>query len=481
MASDIFFSGGGNRPSSTGPRRPDPRADGAGAPGRRPVTREPEPERRAASASAPRGGAAASDRYFSPAASSTPVRREGQGRTVPADRTQRSYRETGAAPRRTPKYSEAARPAAHTEDLITEQIDSELLHRPPTQMPYNYIVTDEDFDEFGGPEELSEKQRQRKRRKAQKNARKNLKRSGKKGGGFRRVLTVILSLLLAAALLLSGAAAYVATGYTPAQLLPNESADAAGLLSSPAVYNLLLLGIDTQNTADSSRSDSMMLLSVDNAHSKLKLTSFLRDSYVYIPGHGDDKLNAACTYGGPQLVRDTIEYNFGVRIDGYLKIGYDVLIDLVDGIGGITIPEVDAVEAAALAAEGYNAPIGTEIKMNGLQALTYCRIRKGQTDFFRTERQREVLGIILKKALRTGPLRLTRLGRKLLAKAECSVPRKQLFTLAYRVLPCLLGGILSGRVPQDGTWYDDTKNYQDVLVVNYEENKAFLKEFIYGK
>ena len=478
MASDIFFSGRGGRPPenvSPGDAWPDAEYD------------RNAPARRSPGAAAQEGRARVSrgpadGRAFSPDSSQPQMRTTApaQDRSVPTWPRQ-SYRAAAPSGRTPPKFSETVRPAAHTEDLITEEIDSELLHRPPTQIPYNYILTDDDFDEFGGTETLNDKELERKRRKAQKNAKKNFKRPGKKKGGLLRPLTVILSLLLAAILLMSGTVIFIVTGYTPQALAANDSVDPAGLLTSPAVYNLLLLGIDTQNTEDSSRSDSMILVSVDNAHGKLKLTSFMRDSFVYIPGYGDEKLNAACTYGGPQLVRDAIEYNFGIKIDGYLKIGYDILTELVDGLGGITIPEVDAVEAAALAAEGYDAPIGTDVKMNGVQALTYCRIRKGQDDFYRTERQREVLGVILKKAMRTNPLRLARLGRKLLSRAECSVPRKDLFTLSFRALPCLLSGTASERIPRDGTWYDDTRNYQSVLVVNFEENKAFLKSFIYEK
>ncbi|MBQ6119514.1 MAG: LCP family protein [Clostridia bacterium] len=366
------------------------------------------------------------------------------------------------------------------EQMITEQIDSELLHRAPTQIPFNYIDTG---DEATQGKRVSEKKRQRiknkKIRAAQKSAKKAAKR--KKKSGFRRFVKALVCVLLVLALLAGGGTAYVVTGYRPQKLASNAYVDSSALLSNPAVYNLLVMGIDMQDTGATSRSDSMILLSVDNVHSKLKMTSFMRDSYVTIPDHGDAKLNAACTYGGPQLVCDTIEYNFGVHIDGYVKVGYEILMDLVDGLGGITIPEVDSVEAAALADEGYDAPIGTNIKMNGLQALQYCRIRKGQTDFYRTERQREVLGIIIKKAMLTNPVTLALLGRKLIAKTECSVSQAELFALAFRALPCLIGGTADARIPLDGTWYDDTRDYQAVLVVNFEENTAFLRDFIYGK
>ncbi len=367
--------------------------------------------------------------------------------------------------------------------IITEQIDSELLHKAPTQMLFNYIDTEDGYASAprdGKPmtDRKREKLRSKKIRAAQKSARKSAKR--KRKSGFRRFLKAALCIVLALAVLLGGAAAYVVTGYRPLKKEANAYVNESDLMYSPSVYNLLLMGIDMQATSGTSRSDSMILLSIDNAHSKLKMTSFMRDSYVYIPEYGEAKLNAACTYGGPQLVCDTIEYNFGVRIDGYVKVGYEILMDLVDGLGGVTIPEVDSVEAAALAAEGYDAPIGTDIKMNGLQTLHYCRIRKGQDDFHRTERQREVLGILIKKVLRTDPVRLAMLGRKLIAKTECSISRAELFALAFRVVPCLIGGTASGRVPLDGTWYDDMRNSQAVLVVNFEENRTYLKDFIYG-
>ena len=370
---------------------------------------------------------------------------------------------------------------AAEEQLITEQIDSELLHRAPTQIPFNYIDTEDGFDARKDGGRRSEKKRQKHKKKVARSARRDEKRARrkKKRGGARRFLRLVLCLLLAAALLTAGGAAFVITGYQPRPLSANAYVGESELLSHPAVYNLLLMGIDTQNAADSSRSDSMILLSVDNVHNKLKLTSFMRDCYVSIPGHGEAKLNAACTYGGPQLVRDTIEYNFGVRIDGCVKIGYETLVDLVDGVGGITVPEVDATEAAALAAEGYDAPIGTDVKMNGFQALQYCRIRKGQNDFYRTERQREVLGLLIRKALRTDPFTLALLGRKLIAQTECTLSRGELFALVFRVIPCLFGGVAGERIPLDGTWYDDTRDYQAVLVVNLEENTQFLKSFIY--
>ena len=92
---------------------------------------------------------------------------------------------------------------------------------------------------------------------------------------------------------------------------------------------------------------------------RAKIGQFAENVYFGKPSGLLDQ--SACAYGGPQLACDAIEYNFGVRIDGYVKIGYDILIDLVDGVGGITIPEVDAVEAAALAVTGAAMLLGAAL------------------------------------------------------------------------------------------------------------------------
>lgn len=487
MANDIYF--GSKRPTTS------------------PPTAQNGAENRAAAAREPQNGAAWSRTDPAKTDPMTESMRSlgasaGQRRTPnvtvrrpSADRGQSG----GAASHRSPivrerpgdyPYRPAPSGSAPEAHPIAEQIDSELLHRAPTQIPFNYIDTEDSFSAgTEGGKRLSDRKREKLKHKRMKEARRNAKRNGRrrKKSGFGRFLKAVICLVLAVILLVSGASAYVISGSDTQPMAANAYVDEGTLLQSPAVYNLLLMGIDMESSSGTSRSDSMILLSIDNAHMKLKMTSFMRDSYVYIPGHGEAKLNAACTYGGAQLVCDTIEYNFGVRIDGCVKVGYEILMGLVDGVGGITVPEVDATEAAALAAEAaalgredMTVPMGTDVKLNGFQTMMYCRIRKGQDDFYRTERQREVLGILIRKALLTNPVKLAMLGRQLIAKAQCSIPKAQLFALVFRVAACLPGGTASARIPQDGTWYDDMRNSQAVLVVNFEENRAYLEDFIYG-
>lgn len=350
---------------------------------------------------------------------------------------------------------------------FTEKINPEQLNSKPGEMSFADIVTEKEKIIGEPPVHSAGK-----------------KRKKKKSGKGKKVIISLLSVFLALTILLTagvtGVVTYVLGDYSEKEFTENIYTDESYLMYSDDVYNILLMGIDNLNTESSSRSDAMILLSIDTKNNKLKLSSFLRDSYVAIPGYGNAKLNAACVYGGPQLVCDTIESNFGIRIDDYAKIGYDMFIEIIDAVGGITIPEIDETEAKALAREGFITDPGTDIEVNGTQALAYCRIRKGQSDFYRTGRQREVISLVLKKLPVSNPVTLVKTAKQIASKIECSIDKSEFFSLIMKVIPCLLGDIEQMYVPADGTWYNDTKNSQAVLIVDFELNKQKLNEFIYG-
>jgi len=308
-----------------------------------------------------------------------------------------------------------------------------------------------------------------------------MKKNGrnKKKHIFLKLTAVLLAIVILIGGTAAGAAIYVTSDYEPTELKENSSVSQSSLLSSPAVTNILLMGIDTNDVSAKTRSDSMILLSVDNIHSGVKLTSFMRDMYVTVPGHGDTKLTHACAYEGPQLTVDTIELNFSVKIDAYIKIGYEIFVQLIDGIGGITVSEIDSTESKALAREGVNIEPGTNIHLNGFQALQYCRIRKGQSDFQRTERQREAITLIIKKAVRTNPITLLKLAKSIIPQVESSLSKADIIKLVIKVLPCVFGDIDQLQIPADGTWSSGTRDGMSVLLVDKDENKKAIKEFIY--
>ena len=176
---------------------------------------------------------------------------------------------------------------------------------------------------------------------------------------------------------------------------------------SNSVINIALFGVDAVD-GGVGRSDSIMIATIDTVHKKLKLTSIMRDSYVAIEGHGNDKLNHAYAFGGPQLAIKTLNENFDLNIEDFAAVNFETLPKIIDKIGGI---ELDIDEDELEHVNGYTAHLnsinGTNeaaIEKTGLQhvsgtqALAYCRIRyTSGGDYKRTERHREVLTEIFKK------------------------------------------------------------------------------------
>lgn len=305
------------------------------------------------------------------------------------------------------------------------------------------------------------------------------KKKEKKCGTLKKILAIFLALIIIFTGGICALGGFVLKNYTSAPLVSNAFVDESSLMNTTGVTNILLMGVDNMDTSVSTRSDSMILLSLDTVHGKIKLTSFMRDMYVFVPGYYNTKLTHACQYGGPQLTVDTIEYNFNIDIDGYVKIGYEILIELVDAIGGITVDEITQVESTALAREKVYIDPGTDIHLDGTQTLQYCRIRKGQSDFQRTQRQRKVLSLIINELLKTSPVTLVSIASELIEKVECSMSKSELLSLMFKALVCIVGGIEQASVPADGTWSNATKNSMAVLVVDFDKNIDFLERFIY--
>ncbi|HJE51539.1 MAG TPA: LCP family protein [Tessaracoccus flavescens] len=143
------------------------------------------------------------------------------------------------------------------------------------------------------------------------------------------------------------------------------------------------------------RTDTMMLMHTP-AEGKPVLLSLPRDSYVSIPGHKKNKLNAAYAFGGAPLLVQTVEANTGIRVDGYLEVGFLGVVDVVDALGGVEVCpqfDIDDRDSHLKLSKGCQT-------VDGVTALGYVRMRKGDPkgDLGRVERQRETIGAISKKA-----------------------------------------------------------------------------------
>lgn len=314
---------------------------------------------------------------------------------------------------------------------------------------------------------------------------KNNKKPKKKRGFFRRIKALVL---VAAIIFGIGTGliyfTFSSVNYTETGHSKNVFLDSSSLMQSPMVQNILLIGVDRRNPDDSSRSDTMLLVSVNSATRKIKLTSFMRDSYVYIPEMKTNaKLNAACTRGGAQTVMDTIEYNFNIRIDHYMMVDFTMFEDIIDGLGGVNV-EVTEKEAVYMRDIVHLQRVvsGESVHLNGNEALWYCRIRKLDSDFMRTGRQRKVMTALINKCKRTNPVELYKLMGDIVSRVETDMSPLSLTWLAVNgLIRYLHYDIEQGSVPAEGTWKSKNIDGQSVLSLDLNKNVKYLEEFIYEK
>ncbi|MGN0515408.1 LCP family protein, partial [Eubacterium sp.] len=266
----------------------------------------------------------------------------------------------------------------------------------------------------------------------------------------------------------------------------NQYVDRAELAHSASVTNILLLGVDARDPKDdsASRADSMMLISIDKAHNCIKMISFLRDTWVYIPSADKkQRLNAACSYDGYNGVVDTIEYNFGIDIDGYVVADFEMFKVLVDSIGGV---EVEVTEKEANEVTSHKKRYGNvkldagKYKLTGEQALAYCRIRKIDTDFMRAYRQRTVMQSILKGIKSSNPVKLAVMATKAAPYIQTNLSKAKIISAGIKALPCI-SEMAEVRVPFDKTWQYSTIGGASVITIDVEKNKEQLIDLIYNK
>lgn len=254
------------------------------------------------------------------------------------------------------------------------------------------------------------------------------------------------------------------------------------------ITNILLLGADYRPGETVGRTDSMMILTIDNVHKKIKTTSLMRDTYVEIPKFKDDKLNHSFAYGGVELLKSTIEKNFKVKIDNYVLVNFKSFKELIDLVGGVEVDvkeyEIEELNKYIPESKGKNVePIKTTGKhlLNGTQALSYARIRYvGNGDYERTERQRYIVGELIEKLKEINPVKYPEIIDTMLPHVKTNMPIKDILNLAYTVykidnlsfktLQIPVSEISSGRIYGNRGW---------VLLSDLEQDANILNDFIF--
>ncbi|MGE5138138.1 MAG: LCP family protein [Rudaea sp.] len=196
---------------------------------------------------------------------------------------------------------------------------------------------------------------------------------------------------------------------SPPSALP--SGTVPRLVLPASVINVILLGTDKRDAGQSNwRTDTIILVSIDQDRKTVGLLSIPRDLWVHIPGFGDQRINTADFYGeynhlpggGPQTVKSTLEQNLGFRVHYYVRVGFDSFRKAIDTLGGIDMnvdcPVVETGFNDDYGVVNLNFQPGLQ-HMDGVTALRYARSRYSTSDYDRSRRQRQVLLAIWDRAL----------------------------------------------------------------------------------
>ncbi len=292
----------------------------------------------------------------------------------------------------------------------------------------------QDISSYSSPRRRREDQRTIEN---QRSGRKNGRGTKKKGSVGKKIAVTFLVLLI----LIGGGFLYVfgylLNGLTMTSITkdPDELGIQAGAMSDSKITNIALFGLDARENEDVGRSDALMILTVDQRHGKLKITSILRDSEVIIDGYGSDKITHAYAYGGPELAIKTLNQNYNLDIEDYVTVNFIQMAEIVDAFGGVEINVTDDEmteinnNLAMQQAESADANIldsdylsqSGDLLLNGNQAVAYARIRHLDSDDVRASRQQEVLMGLVQRLKSKNILEYPNLIRKVMPMCETSL------------------------------------------------------------
>lgn len=243
---------------------------------------------------------------------------------------------------------------------------------------------------------------------------------------------------------------------------------------SDSVINIALFGIDAED-GGVGRSDSIIIATIDTTHKKLKLTSIMRDSYVTIEGHGDDKINHAYAFGGPQLAIKTLNENFDLNIDDFVAVNFTTLPKIIDMLGGVTI-DITSEEVSHI--PGIDTA-GT-YTLTGEQALAYSRIRYASGgDYVRTDRQRTVLSKVFEKVLSINFTQYPSLLSEILPMVQTNLDYSEILNLGNEVLKMGVTTLEQERFPRDG--YCEGKMIDKIYYLTFDKENTVqqLHDYIF--
>lgn len=255
-----------------------------------------------------------------------------------------------------------------------------------------------------------------------------------------------------------------------------------GVKPEKDIWNILIIGSDSRGEQQA-RADTIMIAQYNKKENTAKLASIMRDSYVEIPSYDKkyNKINAAYYYGGPELLRKTIQHNFGIDVSHYVTIDFKAFVKIVDTIA----PEGIEVNLTQTIIDDMGLQLQPGVQaLHGKDLLKYARFRHDtESDFGRVKRQQEVLQV-LKQTLTDkvqsmdGVLSLPIVAHELSPYIKTNLDIWALFTLGNSVLFQPINKMETIRIPIDKEYESAlTKHAGSVLKMKQETNKEAIQEF----
>lgn len=261
--------------------------------------------------------------------------------------------------------------------------------------------------------------------------------------------------------------------------------------------NIALFGVDSRNgkLSTGTRTDTIMILSVNNNTGEARLVSVYRDTYLNLGNDTYNKCNAAYAKGGPEQAISMLNMNLDLYITDFVTIGFDGLMEVIDALGGVEIDikeneikHLNNYQASMYATEENPTKITTDYvaitesgvqTLSGYQAVAYCRIRAVGNDFGRTERQRTVLQAVLDKAQNASVSELNKIAEEVFPLIATSLDLEEIISLIANVSSYEIVGscgfpfdsnITTGKIGSKGSC---------VIPMDLTTNVELLHEYLY--
>lgn len=275
-------------------------------------------------------------------------------------------------------------------------------------------------------------------------------------------------------------------------IIINEQVMEAQETTMKGYRNIALFGVDSTTGAltKNTRSDTIMIASINQDTGECKLVSVYRDTYLNLSNDSYNKCNAAYAKGGPEMAINMLNMNLDLNITDFVTVGFAGLTDTIDALGGVYI-DVDDAEISHL--NNYQLCIAEDLKrsytpvsstgyqlLDGLQATGYCRIRyTAGDDFKRAERQREVLAAVADQAKKASVPALTETANAVFSEVYTSLDLSEIVDMLGRVNTYYISD--NAGFPQESNRATGSIGSKGscVVPISLEDNVKWLHQFLF--